>query len=69
MTRTIARRGWRKLPTQTPTEFAKSIDDRKLQEAVTEFTERYEKARFANSSEDAKHLPELYETISTRRRS
>ncbi len=69
MTRTIAHRGWRKLPTQTPTEFAKSIDDRKLQEAVTEFTERYEKARFANSSEDAKHLPELYETISTRRRS
>jgi transglutaminase-like putative cysteine protease len=69
MTRTIARRGWRKLSTQTPTEFAKSIDDRKLQEAVTEFTERYEKARFANSSEDAKHLPELYEAISTRRRS
>ena len=68
MTRTIARRGWRKLPTQTPTEFAKSIDDRKLQEAVTEFTERYEKARFANSSEDARHLPELYEEISAKRR-
>ena len=69
MTRTIARRGWRKLPTQTPTEFANSINDRKLQEAVTEFTERYEKARFANSSEDAKHLPELYAAINTRRRS
>jgi hypothetical protein len=69
MTGTIARRGWRKLPTQTPAEFAESIADRELQGAVIEFTERYEKARFANSSEDAKHLPELYEAISTGRRS
>jgi transglutaminase-like putative cysteine protease len=69
MTRSVGRRGWRKLPAQTPTEFAESIEDLNLQRAVTDFTDRYEKARFADSSEDAKALPELYEEISAGRRS
>jgi hypothetical protein len=69
MTRTVARRGWHKLPTQTPTEFAESIEDRKLQGLVSIFTNHYEKARFAESPEDAKALPELYEEIGTGQRS
>lgn len=69
MTRTVARRGWRKLPTQTPAEFAGSISDTGLQRAVAQFTDIYEKARFAESAEDAKRLPQLYEEISAGQRS
>ncbi|MBV8475847.1 MAG: DUF3488 domain-containing protein [Acidobacteria bacterium] len=68
MTRTLARRGWRKLPAQTPTEFARSIHEAELNRAVTEFTARYEKARFAESMDDARRLPELYQALSSRRR-
>ncbi|HVO62283.1 MAG TPA: DUF3488 and transglutaminase-like domain-containing protein [Terriglobales bacterium] len=69
MTNTVARRGWRKLPTQTPAEFAESIEDQTLQRAVADFTDRYERARFAESPDDAKALPQLYEEISAGRRS
>ena len=69
MTGAVARHGWRKLPTQTPAEFTQSIEDGKLKRAVFTFTERYEKARFAESAEDAKALPELYQEISGRRHS
>jgi transglutaminase-like putative cysteine protease len=69
MTRSVARRGWRKLPTQTPSEFAKSIEDVKLQKAVANFTTRYEKARFGESPEDAQALPHLYDQIGAGRRS
>ncbi len=69
MIRTLARRGWRKLPTQTPTEFAQSIHNSRLQSAVKEFTNHYEKARFADSAADAKSLPQLYEEISAGQRS
>jgi hypothetical protein len=69
MTRSVARRGWRKLPTQTPSEFAKSIEDVKLQKAVANFTTRYEKARFGESPEDAQALPHLYDEIGAGRRS
>jgi hypothetical protein len=69
MTNSVARSGWRKAPAQTPEEFAASIADAKLQKAVTVFTERYEKARFAESGEDAKALPQLYEEITSSRRS
>jgi transglutaminase-like putative cysteine protease len=69
MIRTVARRGWHKQPAQTPAEFAGSIEDGQLQRAVANFTDRYEKARFADSPEDAKALPELYQEISAARRS
>jgi transglutaminase-like putative cysteine protease len=69
MTRTVARRGWRKLPAQTPGEFAESIEDGILQRAVADFTVHYEKARFAESKEDAKALPGLYEEIKAGQRS
>jgi hypothetical protein len=64
MTRVLARRGWPKAPTQTAKEFITSIDDESVQQAVAQFTEHYRSARFGDSAEDAKQLPELYEKVS-----
>ncbi|MBZ5646579.1 MAG: DUF3488 and transglutaminase-like domain-containing protein [Acidobacteriia bacterium] len=64
MTRRVARRGWRKLVTQTPAEFTLTIEDPALRRAVEEFTRRYERARFGDSPEDARALPLLFEAIS-----
>jgi protein-glutamine gamma-glutamyltransferase len=63
MTRTLARRGWRKSPAQTPNEFASTIDDVALRERVARFTVYYESARFGESATDAGKLPELFEEI------
>ena len=64
MTRVLARRGWRKLPTQTAREFVVQIDDREMRGRVERFTQHYANARFGDSAEDARRLPELYEEIS-----
>jgi len=64
MIRIIARRGWNKLPAQTPAEFAASIQDEAVRHRVSAFTRRYEQARFGDSAEAAGQLPELYEEIS-----
>jgi len=63
MTIRVARRGWRKSPTQTPDEFVSGIDDAGVRERVAEFTRHYESARFDDSVEDVRRLPELYEEI------
>lgn len=63
MTRTLARRGCLKGPAQTPSEFASSIGDLELRRSVIKFTERYESARFGESSTDAEKLPEIYDEI------
>jgi transglutaminase-like putative cysteine protease len=63
MTRTLERRGWRKLPAQTPAEFVLAISEPALRRSVAEFTQQYEQARFGNSSEHARRLPGLYEEI------
>jgi hypothetical protein len=68
MTALVARRGWRKSPTQTPNEFVIRIDDANLRAQVAEFTRHYESARFDDSAEDVRRLPELYEEISATRR-
>ena len=68
MTEIAARRGWRKSPTQTPGEFVRQIDDAAIRTRVAEFTRHYESARFDDSVEDARRLPELYEEISSTRR-
>ena len=68
MTRATARRGWRKLPTQTPQEFVASISEDGLRQSVDRFTRHYERARFAQSTEDAERLPELYQEIASARR-
>ncbi len=64
MTDIVARRGWRKSPTQTPDEFVSRIDDAGIRRRVAEFTRHYESARFDDSVEDVRRLPELYEEIS-----
>jgi protein-glutamine gamma-glutamyltransferase len=64
MTKRVARRGWHKSPTQTPGEFVSEIDDPDVRERVAEFTRHYESARFDDSVEDVRRLPELYEEIS-----
>jgi len=63
MVRSTAKRGYRKLPTQTPREFAASISEESLRRSVENFTEAYERARFGDSSEDANRLPEIYAAL------
>jgi len=63
----LARRGIRKTPAQTPAEFASSIPDPDVRRDVVMFTEHYERARFAESVEDAQRLPELYEEMAEKR--
>ena len=64
MTTKIAPLGWTKLPNQTPQEFVLSIEQPEIRLAVATFTRHYERARFADSTEDADVLPQLYEEIS-----
>ena len=63
MARALARRGVEKPAAQTPQEFVKKIEDGRLREPVARFTEAYEAARFGDSAEDVKRLPELYEEV------
>jgi len=63
MSRVLARRGVRKPPAATPQEFVDKIADTRLREPVARFTQVYESARFGNSADDAKKLPELYEEV------
>jgi hypothetical protein len=63
----LAHKGLRKPPWQTPEEFASSIADPQVRDDVLIFTEHYERARFAESAEDAERLPELFEEIAGRR--
>jgi hypothetical protein len=67
MLRQSEKRGWKKLPSQTPEEFAAVISDPEFKQRVSGFTARYERARFGNSPEDASELPELYEEIKSAR--
>lgn len=63
MTQVLARRGWRKSPSQTPEEFLSSIGDPRLRPSVERFTRSYEGARFGTSVEDARALPGLFREI------
>jgi hypothetical protein len=63
MARVLARRGVEKPAAQTPHEFVKKIEDVRLREPVARFTEVYESARFGDSADDARRLPELYEEV------
>jgi protein-glutamine gamma-glutamyltransferase len=63
VTRILARRGVERTPAQTPQEFLKTIEDTRLREPVERFTGVYQSARFGNSVQDAKLLPELYEEV------
>jgi len=59
MTRATGGHGWRRKPNQTPSEFAAVISHPALRDAVTRFTTHYERARYADSAEDAILLPAL----------
>ena len=63
MLRRMARHGWRKSPSQTPCDFVVTIQDSGLQQGVAAFTRAYESARFGQSKDDARALPELLEEI------
>jgi transglutaminase-like putative cysteine protease len=63
MARYLARRGMQKPEAQTAREFVGVIEDERLRKRVREFTDAYESARFGNSSDDARRLPELYEEV------
>ncbi|MFY9562455.1 MAG: DUF3488 and transglutaminase-like domain-containing protein [Terriglobales bacterium] len=68
MLRWLARRGWRKSPAQTPHDFVAAIQELNLQRKVATFTRAYESARFGQSVDDARALPELFEEITTAER-
>jgi protein-glutamine gamma-glutamyltransferase len=59
----MARMGWRKSPAQTPLDFVAAIQEVTLQKKVATFTRAYESARFGQSVDDAKNLPELFRII------
>jgi protein-glutamine gamma-glutamyltransferase len=59
----LARRGMKKSTAQTAQEFVRVIEDAPLRARVGRFTDVYESARFGNSSDDARRLPELYEAV------
>jgi len=63
MVRFLARRGYFRAPAQTPAEFAASIDDPALREAVLRFTDAYQHARFAGSATVAATLPALLDEL------
>ncbi len=67
MLKMMARRGVKKEPSQTAEEFVSSIPDPRMRYDVGLFTAHYERARFAESVEDAQRLPELYEEIAGRK--
>jgi hypothetical protein len=59
----VGEQGWEKRPSQTPAEFVRIIEDPALRRSVERFTERYQRARFGDSAEDARQLPELFEEV------
>ena len=69
MTRVLTREGIRKSEAETPQEFACKIQNIRLRLPVEHFTDVYESARFGNSSQDARRLPELFEEVQAATRS
>ena len=63
MLRSAARRGYSKLPSQTPQEFVQTIREDSLRRSVDNFTRAYERARFGDSPEDARRLPQIYAEV------
>ena len=63
MAASVGKQGWEKRASQTPAEFVRIIEDPALRRSVERFTERYQRARFGDSAEDASRLPELFEEV------
>jgi protein-glutamine gamma-glutamyltransferase len=64
----LGRKGWKKTPAQTPSEFLARIEDPIMRARVEKFVRAYEAARFGESSDHACKLPELYEEMTTAER-
>jgi protein-glutamine gamma-glutamyltransferase len=69
MSRVAAKRGMKKSDAQTPQEFVRKIEHDRWRAPIARFTDVYESARFGNSAEAARQLPELYEEVETAMRS
>ncbi len=67
MLKLMERKGIHKSPAQTPGEFAATIQNADVRKEVVVFTDHYQRARFAESIEDAQLLPELYEELAERK--
>jgi len=63
MLKWLGRQGWKKTDVQTPQEFLTCIEDPLTRKRLEDFTRAYEAARFGESSEEARRLPELYEEM------
>jgi len=59
----LARWGWRKSPSQTPSDFVAAIQEPALKKEVARFTRAYESARFGRSADDAAALPGLFRDV------
>jgi protein-glutamine gamma-glutamyltransferase len=72
MLKLLERRGWRKLPAQTPLEFAAAIPDARVNLPVAQLTDLYQSARFgahpANAGEMSSLLAAMKETLRGARR-
>jgi len=68
MLKWLGRQGWQKTEVQTPQEFLTCIEDPLTRKRVEDFTRAYEAARFGESSEEARRLPELYEEMTSAER-
>jgi transglutaminase-like putative cysteine protease len=66
--RWLHRQGWKKSAVQTPQEFLTRIEDPVMRKRVEDFTRAYEAARFGESPEEARRLPELYQELTTTER-
>jgi transglutaminase-like putative cysteine protease len=63
MIKHLARQGIAKSPSHTAQEFVRTIEDFRLHPPLRRFAEAYESARFGNSVEDARKLPELLREV------
>jgi transglutaminase-like putative cysteine protease len=67
--RTLARRGFSRIESQTPLEFAAGVNTPELAPAVREFTQIYAQARFGGAPCETTRLRQLLESIRTALRS
>src|SRR6266849_2431953 len=63
--RTLARRGFLRMESQTPLEFAAAVDSPNLASPVREFTQIYAQARFGSAPCDASRLRQLLGEVRT----
>jgi protein-glutamine gamma-glutamyltransferase len=68
LTRWLGKQGWKKTPVQTPNEFLTRIEDPAIRARVEKFTRAYEAARFGESADHARRLPELYQEVTAAER-